>query len=70
MFDRRGKFWMEESYDHIIRSRAQYDFYREYIRLNPLKAGLSAGMYSWIDGSTGATACGRPATRDAENVDS
>jgi REP element-mobilizing transposase RayT len=45
---RKGRFWMDESYDHIIRSQAQYEFYREYIRLNPVKAGLTPGMYEWL----------------------
>ncbi|MEX2606047.1 MAG: transposase [Kiritimatiellia bacterium] len=42
-----GQFWMDESYDHIVRSEAQYDFYRSYIRENPLKAHLKPGEY-WI----------------------
>ena len=36
----RGRFWMAESYDHIVRSRAQYYHYVRYIDANPIKARL------------------------------
>ena len=35
-----GTVWQDESYDHIVRSSSQLDFYRNYIRKNPVKAGL------------------------------
>ncbi|MDA3874696.1 MAG: transposase [Kiritimatiellae bacterium] len=43
----RGQFWMDESYDHIVRSQTQYEFYLSYIRVNPIKAKLSEGDY-WV----------------------
>jgi primosomal protein N' (replication factor Y) len=35
-----GVFWREESFDHLVRSAAQYEKYAAYIRENPAKAGL------------------------------
>ena len=33
-------FWQEESYDHLVRSGAEFDRIRSYIEENPVKAGL------------------------------
>jgi REP element-mobilizing transposase RayT len=33
-----GAVWQDESYDHIVRSEDQLNFYRRYIRENPAKA--------------------------------
>jgi len=44
---RTGAFWQKESYDHIVRSEAQYVKYIQYIRENPIKANLQEGMY-WL----------------------
>lgn len=35
-----GSVWQDESYDHIVRSSSQLEFYRNYIRENPVKARL------------------------------
>ena len=35
-----GTVWQDESHDHIVRSSVQWEFYRNYIRENPGKAGL------------------------------
>jgi REP element-mobilizing transposase RayT len=42
-------FWQDESYDHLIRSAAQFDRIRSYTELNPVKAGLvaHAPRYPW-----------------------
>ena len=40
-----GAIWMDESYDHIVRSMGQLEFYRKYIRGNPSKACLGMGKY-------------------------
>jgi len=32
---RSGRFWQEESFDHLIRSPAQFDAIQQYIRNNP-----------------------------------
>jgi len=42
-----GRFWFGESYDHIVRSREQYNHFMSYIELNPVKAKLPAGKY-WL----------------------
>jgi len=40
---RQGSVWLDESYDHIVRSEEQLEFYRAYIKQNPLKARLVSG---------------------------
>ncbi len=40
-------FWQEESFDHIVRSQAQYDRFARYIAENPVKARLKEGEYQW-----------------------
>jgi len=38
-------FWQEESFDHIVRSQAQFDRFIRYITENPRKAKLKEGEY-------------------------
>lgn len=38
----KGKVWEDESHDHIIRDDREFQYTWEYIRENPVKAGLSA----------------------------
>ena len=45
LLNQRGRFWQEESFDHLVRSPEQFDYLRRYIRENPIKAGLPAGAY-------------------------
>jgi len=40
-----GRIWQHESFDHIVRSPAQLERLRHYIRDNPTKAGLAPGTY-------------------------
>jgi hypothetical protein len=42
-------FWQDESYDHLVRSRAEFDRIRAYIEENPVTAGLvvDAQEYPW-----------------------
>jgi putative transposase len=42
---RRGRFWQDESFDHLVRSAEQFDGFRLYIADNPTKAGLRKGEY-------------------------
>jgi REP element-mobilizing transposase RayT len=42
---RTGRFWQEESFDHLVRTPEQFDHLRHYIAENPRKAGLSTGEY-------------------------
>jgi REP element-mobilizing transposase RayT len=45
---RSGKsFWQDESYDHLVRSDAEFERIRGYIESNPVKAGLVAVAESW-----------------------
>jgi putative transposase len=41
----RGRFWQEETFDHLVRSPEQFDYLRRYIAENPAKAGLREGDY-------------------------
>jgi putative DNA methylase len=45
-------FWQEESYDHLIRNRREFERIREYIEWNPVRAGLVASPeeYRWSSG--------------------
>jgi len=40
-------FWLDESYDHIVRSEAQYHHYLRYIAANPVKAKLHKNEF-WL----------------------
>jgi REP element-mobilizing transposase RayT len=44
-----GPFWQDESYDHLVRSGAEFDRIRGYIEQNPVMAGLagSAEEFRW-----------------------
>ena len=39
-------FWMDESYDHIVRDAKELRAFRDYIAGNPTKAGLKPDEYS------------------------
>jgi type I restriction enzyme R subunit len=41
----RGRFWQEESFDHLVRSEAQFERLRSYIAENPKSAGLRDGAF-------------------------
>ena len=43
--DRGGRFWQEESFDHLVRSPEQFEYLRGYIAENPRRAGLGEGEY-------------------------
>jgi putative transposase len=40
---RRGRFWQEESFDHLVRSPEQFEYFRWYIAENPVAARLKDG---------------------------
>ena len=47
----KGRFWQEESFDHLVRSPEQFDCLRRYIAENGPKAGLRPGeYYHWKPG--------------------
>lgn len=45
--NRTSQLWMHESFDHIVRSDYSLEYYRKYIRENPIKAGIIAPAASW-----------------------
>ncbi len=45
MLDRKGRFWQQDSYDHLVRHQEQYVRLSEYIVENPVKARLRAGEF-------------------------
>ena len=55
-------FWMDESYDHIVRSERQRQHFIRYIAENPVKAKLAAGQFWLHQGDTGIPACITPET--------
>lgn len=42
-----GAFWMDESYDRIVRSEEEYRRFMDYVRTNPSNAGLAPHQY-WL----------------------
>jgi REP element-mobilizing transposase RayT len=46
LLGRRSSFWMDESYDHIVRDSNELIVFRNYVRANPEKAGLKLDEYS------------------------
>lgn len=42
---RKGKFWQQEPFDHLVRSPEQYIYLRNYIKENGSKAGLAESQY-------------------------
>ena len=42
---RKGKFWQQEPFDHLVRSPEQYVYLRKYIKVNGPKAGLNENEY-------------------------
>jgi REP element-mobilizing transposase RayT len=42
---RKGRFWQQDGFDHLVRSLEQFAWLREYIAENPRRATLRAGQY-------------------------
>jgi len=42
---RRGRFWQEESFDHLVRSLEEFKYLRRYIAENPVRAKLRDGEF-------------------------
>jgi REP element-mobilizing transposase RayT len=40
-----GHFWQTESFDHLVRSPAQFEYLRDYIQRNPVAARLQPGEF-------------------------
>jgi REP element-mobilizing transposase RayT len=56
LLDLKGRVWLDENYDRIVRDESEYIEKMEYIMSNPVKAGLVAEPedYRWLfyDGSS------------------
>ena len=50
LLHRTGPLWDEESFDHVIRSDESWQEKREYLRQNPVRAGLvnRPEDYRWL----------------------
>ncbi len=50
LLGRRGPVWQDESFDHVLRSEESLAATIDYIRQNPVRAGLvhSAELYPWF----------------------
>ena len=42
---RKGRFWQQDGFDHLVRNPEQCDFLRAYFTNNPVKASLKPGEY-------------------------
>jgi putative transposase len=42
---RRGRFWQQDGFDHLVRSTEQFDYLRRYIADNPSRAKLHPGEF-------------------------
>lgn len=47
VLNRSGKFWHNESYDHVIRNNDELENQIAYVLHNPVKAGLVADWKDW-----------------------
>ncbi|MBV8841744.1 MAG: transposase [Bryobacterales bacterium] len=55
MLGRTGSFWQHESFDHWVRDSREFERIANYIRYNPVRAGLSKepGDWPWSSASRG-----------------
>ena len=42
---RKGRFWQQDAFDHLMRTEEQFQYLRRYIADNPIKAGLRPGEF-------------------------
>ena len=42
---RKGRFWEDDQFDHLVRGADEFDHYRAYIAENPTRAQLRVGEY-------------------------
>lgn len=52
LLGRRGQFWQEDYFDRFIRDHDHFLKVKDYIELNPVKAGLCESKYDWPYGSS------------------
>jgi REP element-mobilizing transposase RayT len=56
MLHRRGEVWQREYYDHLVRNAGEFARAIDYVRTNPLKAGLKYWKWIYIRGVEGPAA--------------
>lgn len=44
---RQGRLWLREYYDHVVRNEVEFVNIINYIRMNPVKAGLVTNPIDW-----------------------
>ena len=42
---RKGRFWQQDDFDHLVRSEEEFEHYRDYIADNPSRARLRPGEF-------------------------
>lgn len=45
LLGRKGRFWEQDSFDHLVRTQEQFEYLRRYIAENPAKARLPVGHF-------------------------
>lgn len=50
---RKGRFWEVDGFDHLVRSDAQFEYYRQYIADNPIRARVPEGEFAHYSMKTG-----------------
>ncbi len=45
MLGRKGRFWQQDGFDHLVRSVDQFEYLRKYLSDNPVRARLSPGEF-------------------------
>ncbi len=58
-------FWMDENFNHAVRSDAQRLHFRNYIRENPAKAHLRDGDWTWWESDTVRPGCASGEAHDS-----
>jgi type I restriction enzyme R subunit len=43
---RKGRFWQQDAFDHLVRCEKQFRYLRDYSANNPVKAGLRPGEFA------------------------
>jgi type I restriction enzyme R subunit len=43
LLGRKGRFWQQDGFDHLVRSAEQFEYLRDYIANNPIRARLRSG---------------------------
>ena len=47
LLDRKGQFWLHESYDHFVRDENDFEYQLNYLLMNPVNAKLTDKPENW-----------------------